>query len=168
MKNDNKFHLHIKYGLKLAKGSLSLTGFTLIEILVVLAIISILAGLILSGGTAAKKRSKICQAKTMIASLETALALYHVDFGAYPAAGNQNLVNLLADAAAYSSNSDWHGPYVSFKKNDLSGNIPSATVVDPWGIDYYYTMDTALPYKIWSCGPDQQNDNGTDDDIISW
>ncbi len=168
MKNDNKFHLHIKYGLKLAKGSLSRTGFTLIEILVVLGVISILVGLILSGGTAAKKRSKICQARTMIASLETALALYHVDFGAYPVAGNRNMVNLLADSATYSSNSDWNGPYLSFKENDLNGDIPNATVIDPWGSDYYYTMDSALPYKIWSSGPDQIDDSGANDDIKSW
>ena len=143
-------------------------GFTLVEILVILGVIAILTGLILSGGIAAKKRAKIYQARTMIASLETALALYHVDFGAYPAAGNQNLVNLLFDSAAYSPNSDWHGPYMSFKKNDLNGSIPSAAVIDPWEVDYHYTMDSALPYKIWSNGPDQQNDNGADDDIISW
>lgn len=137
-------------------------GFTLIEILVILGIISILAGLIMSGGTAAKKKAKIYQAKTMIASLETALALYHVDFGTYPAAGNQNLVNLLSDTS-YSSNSDWHGPYMSFKEHDLSASI---TVIDPWGVDYHYTMDSLLPYKIWSYGPDKTND--TNDDIISW
>ncbi|MFH1094233.1 MAG: type II secretion system protein GspG [Candidatus Omnitrophota bacterium] len=176
LRGDNKFNSVKRCKLRLPKGNLSrtaslrdksLTGFTLIELLVILGIISILAGLILSGGTAAKKKAKIYQAKTMISSLETALAIYHVDFGAYPAAGNQILVNLLSDTA-YSSNSDWHGPYMSFKKNDLNGNIPSATVIDPWGIDYYYTMDSALPYKIWSHGPDQQNDNGADDDIISW
>lgn len=177
MKNNNKVHSHIKYGLRLPKGKLSrttslrdksLTGFTLIELLVIIGIISILAGLIMSGGTAAKKKAKIYQAKTMIASLETALALYHVDFGAYPAAGNQNLVNLLSDAASYSSNSDWHGPYMSFKEHDLSASIPNATVIDPWGIDYYYIMDSLLPYKIWSAGPDKTDDSGTNDDIKSW
>lgn len=153
---------------KTGKITHSLTGFTLIEILVILGVLSILSGLIMSGGIAAKKRSKIYQAKTMVASLETALALYHVDFGAYPVAGNQNLVNFLADSATYSSNSDWHGPYMSFKEKGLNGTIPNATVIDPWGIDYYYTMDAALPYKIWSRGPDQINNNGTNDDIKSW
>ncbi|MCK4993785.1 MAG: type II secretion system protein GspG [Candidatus Omnitrophica bacterium] len=145
----------------------SLTGFTLIEILVILGVISILTGLIMNGGIAAKKRARIYQARTMIASLETALALYHVDFGAYPAAGNQNLVNFLADTATYSSYSDWHGPYMSFKENDLSGSIP-ATLIDPWQIAYYYTMDSILPYKIWSGGPDQTDNSGNNDDIKSW
>jgi len=143
-------------------------GFTLIEILVILGVLSILTGLIMSGGIAAKKRARIYQAKTMISSLDIALALYHVDFGAYPAAGNQNLVNLLSDIATYSSNSDWHGPYMSFKENTLNGTIPNANVIDSWGIDYYYTMDSVLPYKIWSRGPDQIDNNGNNDDIKSW
>ena len=144
------------------------SGFTLVEILVILGVISMLGGLILSGSIIAKKRSKIYQTRAMIASLETALALYHVDFGAYPNAGNQNLVNLLADSSTYSSNADWHGAYLSFKNNDLNGNIPNATVIDPWGMDYQYTMDSTLPYKIWSNGPDQTNDSGLNDDIKSW
>jgi general secretion pathway protein G len=144
-------------------------GFTLIEILVIIAVISMLAGLLSSGGIIAKKRSKIYQAKAMIASLETALALYHVDFGAYPASGNQNMVNLLADTATYGSNSDWHGPYMSFKQNDLSGNIPNAALTDPWGMAYHYTSgSTTPPYKIWSNGMDKSDDNGGDDDIKSW
>ncbi|MCG2712179.1 MAG: type II secretion system protein GspG [Candidatus Omnitrophica bacterium] len=153
-----------------------LGGVTLIELLVILGVLSILTGLILSGGTAAKKKSRIYQAKTMIASLEIALALYHVDFGAYPDAGNQNLVNMLSDSATYGDPEnypDWHGPYISFKENDLSASIPNATVIDPWKADgvvnnYHYTMDSVLPYKIWSNGPDQIDDSGTNDDIISW
>lgn len=145
-----------------------LIGFTLIELLVIIAIIAMLMGLILSGGTAAKNRSRIYRAKTMIASLQTALALYHTDFGAYPSAGNQNLVNLLADAGTYASYTDWHGPYIAFKEDDLSGGIPGARVVDPWGADYYYTMDSLLPYKIWSSGPDTIDNSGGGDDIKSW
>jgi len=141
-------------------------GFTLIEVLVVVAVLAVLLGLIASGGTAARKRAKIYEARAMIASLETALSLYHVDFGAYPAEGNQNLVNLLADAATYSSNADWEGPYISLKDDDLNGTIPNATVIDPWGRDYGYILDTVPAYKIWSLGPD--GSDGTGDDIKSW
>ena len=151
-----------------SSGTKKTGGFTLIELLVIIGIISILAGLLMSGGTAAKKKAKIYQAKTMIASLETALALYHVDFGTYPAAGNQNLVNLLSDSETYGDPDDypdWHGPYMSFKEHDLRANI---AVIDPWGIDYYYTMDSLLPYKIWSAGPDVIDDSGANDDIKSW
>lgn len=147
---------------------IGLFGFTLVEILVVIAVIAILMGLVLSGGEQAKRRAHIYKAKAMIASIDTALALYHTDFGAYPAAGNQNLVNLLADVATYSTNNDWHGPYMSFKSKDLGGSIPAATVIDSWANDYHYTLGTVPAYKIWSNGPDGQNDSGSDDDITSW
>ena len=140
-------------------------GFTLIEILVVIAIISVLMGMILSGGNQAKKRARIYKTKAMITSLETALALYHTDFGAYPAAGNQNLVNDLADTDGNASNNDWHGPYMSFKAADLNGSIPAATVLDAWGKDYKYNNPYPLgdvpPYEIKSLGPDGKD--GTDD-----
>lgn len=143
-------------------------AFTLVEVLVTIAVISILLALITTGGTAARRKSKIYQVKTMIASLQTALALYHVDFGAYPPSGNQNMVNLLVDVATYSSNDDWHGPYMSFKDTDLNGNIPNATLVDSWDRDYYYILDTNPPYKIWSAGPNNTDESGGGDDIKSW
>jgi len=133
-------------------------GFTLMEMLAVIAIISVLMGIILSGGNQAKQRARIYKTRAMIASLETALALYHTDFGAYPAAGNQSMVNDLADVAANSSNADWHGPYMSFKAADLNGPITTGTVIDAWGNDYVYNNPHPLgaipPYEIRSLGPD--------------
>jgi len=149
--------------------SLRKKGFTLIELLVVIAVISMLMGLILSGGIAARKRAKIYQAKAMIASLETALALYHTDFGAYPASGVENLIDLLTNTA-YNSYPDWQGPYLSLKEDDTRGSFPNKSVIDPWGIDYNYNLEPTPPpdYKIWSCGPDQNNNSGSGDDIKSW
>lgn len=140
-------------------------GFTLIEVLAVIAIMAMLMGMILSGGNQAKKRARIYKTKAMIASLDTALALYHTDFGTYPAASNLTLVNDLADVAGNATNNDWHGPYMSFKNQDLSGIIPSATVIDPWGTDYSYTLGTVPAYEIKSLGPDKVNN--TSDDISS-
>ncbi|MFH1459958.1 MAG: type II secretion system protein GspG [Candidatus Omnitrophota bacterium] len=144
------------------------SGFTIMEILVIIAVLGILMGLVSRGGTLVRKKAKIYQAKTMIAALETALALYHVDFGAYPGSGNQNLVNLLADSATYSSVSDWNGPYLSFKPEDLNATIPNATVIDSWGNDLYYNLDSLPPYRIWSSGPNLIDENGLGDDIKSW
>ncbi len=141
-------------------------GFTLMELLAVIAIISILMGLVLSGGEQARKRAHIYKAKAMIGSIDTALALYHSDFGTYPAAGNLNLVNDLADVVGNAANNDWHGPYMSFKSDDLNGSIPTATVSDSWSNDYHYTLGTVPAYRIWSNGPDGVN--GTADDIVSW
>jgi len=128
------------------------TGFSLIELLVVMAVIAILLGLISSGGTIARKKAKIYRARTMIASLETALAMYHTDYGAYPASGNANLVNLLTSTLTAG------GPYMSFKDEDLDSGT---TVKDPWGIAYTY-INSGATYTISSYGPDMGSGGGDD------
>ena len=145
------------------------SGFTLAEILVVLAVISLLIGLLTSGGIAAKRQAKIFQTRTLIASLEAALDMYHVDFGAYPSDVNQQLwVNLLADSSTYAVNNDWKGPYISFDDNQLSGSLPNATVIDAWSNGCHYALDTVPPYRIWSDGTDGVDNSGAGDDITSW
>ncbi|MCP4650246.1 MAG: prepilin-type N-terminal cleavage/methylation domain-containing protein [PVC group bacterium] len=145
-------------------------GFSLIEILVMIAVISILMGMLVSGGTAARGKAKIYRTKSMIASLETALAMYHADFGDYPAAGNVILVDRLADVGAYGSGGsspdpDWNGPYISLKEEDLNGTVAAdGTVIDVWGNDYVYTR-IGSTYKISSNGPDGGSGGG--DDITS-
>ena len=148
----------------------SACAFTLVEILVVLAIISMLIGLLVTGGTRAKRTAKQFTAQTMIASLETALALYHTDFGAYPDSGIDNLVDLLTDSAVYGSYSAWQGPYISLKEKDVSGSFPNKSVIDPWGAAYHYTLEATPPpaYKIWSSGPNGTDESGGGDDIKSW
>ncbi|RKY35759.1 MAG: hypothetical protein DRP78_05185 [Candidatus Omnitrophota bacterium] len=150
------------------RGNIWFKGFSLIEILVVLSIISILFGLISSAGKFARRKAKIYQTQTMIASLETALSMYHTDFGQYPVpTGNpiKDLVNFLADVGTYSANPDWNGPYINFKKRDLNGVIPNAALHDPWGTDYSYASDGDT-YTIISAGPDE-NLAATDDNITS-
>jgi prepilin-type N-terminal cleavage/methylation domain len=144
------------------------SGFTMVEILVILAIISLLIGLIVSGADSVRRKSKVYQAQAMIASLETALALYHVDFGAYPAAGNLNMVTLLTDSVNLGGNPEWRGPYMSFKENDLTGKVPNATVIDPWKHAYGYDLPGIPEYRIWSAGPNGIDEDGAGDDIKSW
>src|SRR5262249_11259993 len=70
-----------------AKGQMmqrSRSGFTLIEMLVVVAIITILGSLILAGLGAARKTANINQVKIMIKGLEAALERYEGDFNDYP------------------------------------------------------------------------------------
>lgn len=59
-------------------------GFTLLELLVVVAIIAVLATLILGGLAAARRRTKVALAKNNIASLKAALQMYETDTGRYP------------------------------------------------------------------------------------
>ena len=67
-------------------------GFTLVELLVVIAILGILISLVTAGAQAARRRGAMTKAKTTIAALETAIAMYEADMGEYPETGNEGLV----------------------------------------------------------------------------
>lgn len=98
-------------------------GFTLIEMLVVIAIIAMLAGLV---GPAVMNKlggAKVKTAAIQIADLDKALEMYKLDVGRYPtnAEGLQALVQRPGSATG------WDGPY-------LKGSLPA----DPWGNAYRY------------------------------
>ena len=59
-------------------------GFTLMEMLVVIAIISTLAGLLLSGVMVARKRSIRHRCSMLLTRIATAIESYELDFGDYP------------------------------------------------------------------------------------
>lgn len=98
-------------------------GFTLIEILVVIAIIAMLAAIV---GPQVMSRLGGAKSKTaaiQIADIDKALDLFKLDVGRYPT----NVEGLQALVAASPTASGWNGPY-------LKGGLPS----DPWGNPYHY------------------------------
>jgi general secretion pathway protein G len=114
-------------------------GFTLVEMLVVIAIIGLVVGLVGPRVLNYLSESKVKAARIQIESFSAALDLYYLDNGDYPA-GNEGLSALVERP---SSARAWNGPYL---KTSL---VPA----DPWGHPYIYKVPgDHTPYEIDSYG----------------
>ncbi|MGR3220879.1 MAG: type II secretion system major pseudopilin GspG [Candidatus Anammoxibacter sp.] len=130
------------------------TGFTLLELLIVLIIIGLLAALVGPKliHRVGEAKQKTC--KVQIEMLGTSLDTFRLDTGKYP--------NEEQGLEALTTNSDiknWKGPYLKKK------NVPK----DPWGNDYIYKYDSELrQFEIISYGADAtEGGKGDDADINS-
>ena len=129
-------------------------GYTLIELLVVLTIISLILGLVGPRVLGYLGESRVKAAKLQIESFSSALDLFYLDTGRYPATAE----GLDALAQRPASVAIWNGPYVK------GGRIPS----DPWGHPYQYRapVDRTPPYEIISLGSDgREGGSGSAADI---
>lgn len=139
--------------------SASRRAFTLLEILVVLAIIGLLVGLAVTrvGGIFGSKQEDIARL-FVNSSVKTPLTAYRIDMGGYPstAEGLQALVTAPQNRA-----DTWKGPYIEAP----GGRLP----VDPWQEPYVYRFPGVKNkdgYDLFSKGPDKTE--GTADDIGNW
>ena len=158
-------------------------GFTLTELLIVMAILVLLVSLIGPRLLGSKKKADINAVKTQIGMFQSALERYAVDMNKFPSSEegltalistpgsdgsdassadseNSNDAPTTEGGSSESSGATWDGPYLK------SETLP----VDPWGKAYSYEYPPThnkinLP-DIWSFGPDGQEN--TDDDIVSW
>ena len=129
-------------------------GFTLMEILLVLAILVVLGSLVTFGYVTIQRNAMMDSAKTQIRMFEQAVDMYRLDVGKYPS-GDQGLQALRLQPPDAPANK-WRGPYIQVE-------IP----LDPWGNAYQYQEITDSlnqpSFEVMSNGPDGAN--GTPDDI---
>ena len=134
----------------------SASGFTLIEIMVVLVIIGVLAALIAPNVLNRAEDSRVTAARTDVNNLMQALKLYRLDNQRYPSA-EQGLEALVRKPSAGPAAPNWK-PYLD--------KLPA----DPWGKPYQY-LNPGLKGEIdvFSFGADgQAGGEGNDADIGSW
>jgi general secretion pathway protein G len=120
-------------------------GFTLLELLVVLAILGLMIGLIAPRVLHIFAESKVKIAHQQIERLGTVLQLYDLDVGSYPTS-EQGLEALLTRPPGVEH---WNGPYFKGSK------VPE----DPWGHPYIYRSPSQRPghdYDLISLGPSGQ------------
>lgn len=130
-------------------------GFSLVEMLIVIALIAIVGTLLIGriGNLFGGAQEDVAK-QFVDNALKAPLLKYRIDMGSYPTEGEGGLMALLN--APSSQQGKWKGPYVE--------KLPD----DPWGRPYQYkypgTKNTD-GYDLWSLGP---NPDSEADDIGNW
>lgn len=131
-------------------------GFTLMELLLVMAILVILLSFVAPQFMGSQKRANIGAATSQVKMFKPALENFYLDMNRYPTT-DEGLQALL-EAPDGDSSTRWQGPYID-------GRLP----LDPWDNEYQYRYppernEFDFP-DIWSMGPDP---DAEDDDIGNW
>lgn len=133
------------------------SGFSLIELMIVLVILGLIAGIV---GPQAMKylgKGKSQSAKVQIENISAALDMYRLEVGSYPTSSQ----GLKALVSAPSGARGWNGPYLK------KGDVP----LDPWNNEYQYKRPgtASQPYDLLSMGADgSAGGEGEDADISLW
>ena len=132
-----------------------MSGFTLVEIMMVVVIIAALSAMVIPRLAGRPEQAKKAVAQSDIeAHLATALKLYELDNGNFPTT-SQGLDALRVKPTTSPLPSNWNGPYLEKQP------------IDPWGRQYQYrSPGTHRPdYDLYSFGRDGQE---SQDDVKNW
>jgi general secretion pathway protein G len=149
-------------------------AFTLIELLTVIAIISVLAALTVGGAKFALRKAAENRAKAEIHAFEIALGDFKADTGYYPPQkvytpgppgdSSKHIYNALAGGGK---------KYFNFKPDELQTLAGITKIIDPFGHPYNYIcpgVHNPNSFDLWSNGPDglTQTSAQKADDITNW
>ena len=131
-------------------------AFTILELLIVIAILLAIGGIVLINVIGAKDRADIGVTQVQMQALEDALQRFRVDMKRYPSE-EEGVVVLWSTTSLDDEEqaSAWGGPY-----------LEKPVMKDQWGSEWVYRNPSeteGLPYDLVSLGPDQAE--GTDDDL---
>lgn len=138
------------------------SGFTLIEIMAVVIIIGLLAGIVGVAVFGQLGSARVSTTRAQIKNLESALAFYQMENGSFPTT-DQGLQALVRKPTLAPEPRNWRqGGYLQ------GGSVPK----DAWGNDFQYLspgQHNPDSYDLWSLGSDgQAGGSGTKADIGNW
>lgn len=126
-------------------------GFSLIEMLVAVAIVGLLIGVVGPAAMRQLQSSRVTTAEAQIVQLRSALDIFLIETGRYPT--EQEGLNALIDGAG--TIPGWNGPYLR------DGKLPA----DPWGGEFMYSLEDGQ-VRIKTLGADQRaGGTGVDADV---
>lgn len=135
------------------------SGFSLLELLIVLAILAVIAGMVVPSLLGSQKKANISATENSIHGLEQTLKLYATSNGGeYPQGAGDEVFELLM------ATTDEEGTAV----DPILEKLPT----DAWGETLYYeypsSQQTVPKPAIWSSGPNRTDEQGGGDDITNW
>jgi|WetSurMetagenome_2_1015567.scaffolds.fasta_scaffold144519_3 general secretion pathway protein G len=137
-------------------------GFTLVELMIVVAIIGLLVGVLLVNIGSQREKANRTRALMDIKEMDTALGLYQADNGFYPTA-QQGIQALLTAPTTPPIPRNWNGPYLRNR---------SQVPIDPWGNEYVYTCPgehNPTAFDLFSYGKDgRAGGSDNDADVVPW
>lgn len=150
-------------------------AFTLVELMMVVAVIGVIAGIVLAAAGGVQKKAARDQARAEIKMFGVALERYRANTGEYPQSTNPARNILFASLTNF----------MNFNSNNLSGSGTNTLVLDPYGNPYWYRsparVNTTMArdsFEIWSVGANGRSgltngapnlsDTNNVDDITSW
>jgi general secretion pathway protein G len=166
-------------------------GFTLVEMLAVISIIVVLAGIVMASTVYVKQKRALSEAKVQVSLLSNSIEEYKTDVGYYPpgGSGGKGDSKILYRALYWDSNDNGAGAdtdtvqkiYLSEldpKNNKMGwteGNKAEVIIIDPWGNEYRYRSGklddgSANPkavnpdFDLWSAGPDGKTSDSDDNE----
>jgi len=124
-------------------------AFTLIELLIVIAILAILAGAMIPMFNVTRQDALAGKVASELDAIKSAATMLHHDTGRWPPAGNGG-TDFIADDSSFP---DWDGPYLDEWKTD------------PWSTNYVIVNGAGTELIVRSCGPDATCGNGDDTNL---
>lgn len=132
------------------------SAFTLIELLAVIALIGVLAGLTLAGLGYVQQKSAMSRAEVEVASLSAAIESFKMDYGAYPESVAQLFPELTgAPGATVNTNGK-----VFFETT--ARMVTNNRIIDPWGVPYNYTTNASRNvgfFDLWAVPPKARDES---------